>query len=379
MNKKDLLIIIYVITILLSLMYATQPIQPLLASKFDISITKASSLTAIVMFFLALSPIIYGYIFESINVKKVLLISSFILLLSNIFLGLSSSYEMFLFFRTLEALLIPAILTACMTVLASDKENIKRNMSIYVASTVFGGLVGRVFSGFIASTFSYEYVFFSLSFALFLALILVSKLNYEGEAALNKAKLSDLRNILKDKRFVVIYSLMFCMFFVFAGILNILPFLMKENFPDINEAEIGLLYLGYGVGILVSLYISKIIKIFKKELRTVIFGILVFMATTLAFLIQDPIVMFILVFFLCIGMFIVHTISTRLANSMKTSKKAITSGMYLSFYYLGGACGSFFPSLIYEKLGWNITILVFFSILCLISIFVYMNKKEFKV
>lgn len=348
MNKKDLFIIIYVITILLSLMYATQPLQPLLANKFDISITKASSFTAIVMFFLALSPIIYGYIFESINVKKVLLISSFILLLSNIFLGLSSSYEMFLFFRTLEALLIPAILTACMTVLASDKENIKRNMSIYVASTVFGGLVGRVFSGFIASTFSYEYVFFSLSFALFLALILVSKLNYEGEAALNKAKLSDIRNILKDKRFVVIYSLMFCMFFVFAGILNILPFLMKENFPDINEAEIGLLYLGYGVGILVSLYIAKIIKVFKKELRTVIFGILVFMSTTLAFLIQEPIVMFILVFFLCIGMFIVHTISTRLANSMKTSKKAITSGMYLSFYYLGGACGSFFPSLIYE-------------------------------
>lgn len=359
-------------------MYATQPIQPLLAHEFNVSITKASSLTAVIMFFLALSPIIYGYIFESINVKKVLIVSSFILLLSNICLGLSNSYEMFLFFRIIEALLVPSILTACMTVLASDKKNIKRNMSIYVASTVFGGLIGRVFSGFIASSFSYEYVFFSLSFALFIALVLINKLNYKGEASLTKAKLSDVLSILKDKRFIVIYSLMFCVFFVFAGILNILPFLMKENFPDISEAKIGLLYLGYGVGIIVSLYINKIIRVLKKELSAIIFGILILIVTTLTFLIQNPILMFVLVFFLCFGMFIVHTISTRLANSMKSSQKALTSGMYLSFYYLGGACGSFFPSLIYENFSWNITILVFLSILFFISVFVYMNKKLFK-
>lgn len=53
MKKKDLAIIVYCIIVILSVMYATQPIQPLLAKEFDISITKASQFTAVIMFFLA--------------------------------------------------------------------------------------------------------------------------------------------------------------------------------------------------------------------------------------------------------------------------------------------------------------------------------------
>lgn len=51
-------------------MYATQPLQPLLAQEFEISIVKASSFTAVIMLFLAISPIIYGYILESVKTKK---------------------------------------------------------------------------------------------------------------------------------------------------------------------------------------------------------------------------------------------------------------------------------------------------------------------
>ena len=70
MKKKDLFIVIYCIIIILSVMYATQPIQPLLAKQFNVSIIKASQFTAVIMLFLAISPIIYGYILEKINVKK---------------------------------------------------------------------------------------------------------------------------------------------------------------------------------------------------------------------------------------------------------------------------------------------------------------------
>merc|ERR1711879_974475 len=114
-------------------MYATQPLQPLLSNEFDVSIVKASSFTAVIMLFLAISPIIYGYILESVKTKTVLIIASIILFITNLALGFANSYEVFLLIRTIEAIVIPAILTASMAVLASDKENIKLNMSIYVA------------------------------------------------------------------------------------------------------------------------------------------------------------------------------------------------------------------------------------------------------
>ena len=359
-------------------MYATQPLQPLLAKQFDISIIKASQFTAIIMLFLAISPIFYGYILEKVCAKKMLSIASFVLLITNIFLGLADSYEMFLFFRFCEALVIPAILTALMSILANiDKVNIKFNMSIYVASTVFGGLVGRIFSGFIATNFSYEFVFYSLSSALLLSLFLIRKLDYEGDATIVKPKLDDILIILKDRRFVLIYFIMFCMFFVFAGVLNVLPFRVKQISESFSEFQISLLYLGYGMGILVSLGSKKIIDFFKNEINTIIVAILFFLFIAIFLTNQDIIYLFILLFLFCIGMFTVHTVSTGLANSMKSSQKSLTSGMYLTFYYLGGATGSFIPSIIYEHYGWDIMIYTFVFILLIVFLLTYKNRKLF--
>lgn len=377
-QKKELLIIIYTITILLSVMYATQPLQPLLSKEFDVSIVKASSFTAVIMLFLAIAPIIYGYILESLKTKKVLIIASITLFITNLSLSFANSYEVFLIIRTIEAIIVPAILTACMAILANDKENIKRNMSIYVASTVFGGLVGRVFSGFIAEEFGWRVVFFSLSLALLVGLYFINQLPFKGDANLVKPKLKDITNILKDKRFMVIYSLMFTVFFVFAGLLNILPFRIKELVPQTSETQIGLLYLGYGMGIIISLTIHKIIKFFKKEMRAIVAGIFVFIISTSLFLSTNALFLFSLVFLFCVGMFTIHTVSTRIANSLRSSQKALTSGMYLSFYYIGGAVGSIVPSMVYSKFGWDITIYMFLTMLFLILIFIHLNRKLFQ-
>ncbi|KAB7889481.1 MFS transporter [Poseidonibacter ostreae] len=378
MKKINLFIVIYSIIIILSVMYATQPLQPLLAEKFNISIIKASQFTAIIMLFLAISPIIYGYILEKVCAKKMLLLATFTLLITNIFLGFSTTYESFLFFRVCEAIVTPAILTALMSILANiDKENIKFNMSIYVASTVFGGLLGRLFSGFIATNFSYEYVFYSLSFALFISLFLIQKLSYEGEANIVKPKLKDISNILKDKRFALVYFLMFCMFYVFAGVLNVLPFRVKDISLDVTEFQISLLYLGYGMGILVSLSSKRIINFFKSEHNTIVYALLLFTFVSFFLLTTNLIFLFIMLFLFCIGMFTIHTVSTGLANSMKASQKALTSGMYLSFYYFGGATGSFIPSIIYEKYGWDVMIYSFIFVLTLMVFVVFKSKSLF--
>ncbi|WP_428027102.1 MFS transporter [Arcobacter sp.] len=379
MKTKELFIIIYNIVVILSVMYATQPLQPLLAKEFEVSIVKSSQFTAVIMLFLAIAPIIYGYILERVNAKRVLIIASVILAITNTFLSFSTSYEMFLTIRTIEAIVIPAILTSSMSILANiDKVNVKLNMSIYVASTVFGGLVGRVFSGYIATYFGWQMVFLSLSFASLVGLFLITKLNYDVQAHLTKATIKDITHILKDKRFVVIYLLMFSIFFVFAGVLNILPFRLKELDSSTNESQIGLLYLGYGVGIVVSLFIHKIIKFFDKEMKTILFGIVIFLISTALYIVQNPFILFLNVFLFCLGMFIVHTVSTRIANSLKESQKSLTSGMYLSFYYIGGTVGSILPPMFYQVFGWNKTIYLCIFLLIVIFIFVYSNRKIFK-
>lgn len=375
--KSNLLIIIYGLIVTMSVMYATQPLQPLLASKFNISIIEASQFTAVILFFLAVAPIIYGYILEKVNAKKMLINASIVLLITNILLGLSQNYELFLFFRVCEALVIPAILTSLMSILANiDSENIKFNMSIYVAGTVFGGLVGRIFSGFIATTFSYEYVFYSLSVAILISILLIRKLDFNGDANIIKPRISDVINILKDKRFLIIYFIMFFVFFVFSGVLNVLPFRAKEISNNVSEFQIALLYLGYGMGILVSLTSKKIVSFFKGEINTIFIAI-IFYIFSIIFLLNENI-LYLFIFLVCIGMFTTHTVSTQLANSMKSSQKSLTSGMYLTFYYLGGASGSIIPSYIYKAFGWNIMLTIFIFLIIIVALVVFFNRKLFK-
>ncbi len=378
MNKKAIYIIIYNIIVVLSVMYATQPLQPLLSDEFNISIVESSLFTAVIMFWLAVAPIVYGYILESISAKKMLSISSVILFFTNLVLGFSNSFEMFLFTRCLEGLTVPAILTSSMTILANiDKKNIQYNMSIYVASTVFGGLVGRVVSGYIASEFGWRAVFFTLSIALLLGLVFIRKLNLDVATKMTKASIKDIFEILKDKRFAFIYLLMFTVFFVFAGLLNLIPFRMKELFGDVSEFTIGLLYVGYGSGVIVALLSKKIIKVFGSEIKAIMVGGAFYILMIIFFMAESLALIFVMMFLLCIGMFTVHSIATGMANSMKQSQKALTSGMYLSFYYIGGALGSVVPSVIYGYFGWNILLGVFIFALVLAFMLVYFNRSIF--
>ena len=100
------------------------------------------------------------------------------------------------------------------------------------------------------------------------------------------------------------------------------------------------------MGIIVSLSSKKIVDFFKNELNTMIVSIAFFLFILIFLVTEDIVYLFVLLFLFCIGMFTVHTVSTGLANSMKSSQKSLTSGMYLTFYYIGGASGSFFPSII---------------------------------
>lgn len=77
-------------------------------------------------------------------------------------------------------------------------------------------------------------------------------------------------------------------------------------------------------------------------------------------------------------MFIIHTVSTRIANSLKETQKALTSGMYLSFYYIGGAVGSVIPPFLYQSFGWDITILFCAFLLFFVLIYIFKNRVYFK-
>lgn len=369
--------IIFTAILTLALVYMPQPISPLLSQYFDIGLQEVSWIIGVTLIPLAIAPLFYGYLLEIFSLKKLLIISLFCCAFFGIVSTLSDEFYFFLFFRILQALCIPAILTSLLTFLSRiDTNNIQQNVAIYVGATTFGGFAGRVFGSYLSDHFSWHfaYNFFAI---LMLVLSLIFVFFKENVQIRKNTKISykDFLYFLKETRFMVILFCVFIVFYSFQSVVSFLPFHLKESIKNITQTQIGIVYLGFLTGVISSLLINKTIAFFASKYRTAIFGFVVFIVGCFCMMAENFYFIFFAMFVFCSGMFISHCIFSGLLNSL-APKKGLSSGLYLTFYYSGGVLGSFLPSFYYESFGWEI-LCIFTVFLLLFALLVFVKFRRF--
>ena len=371
--KVIVLVLCAIVTI--SSLYIMQPIQPLLVDEFDISITQVTLFTSVVLFSLAIAPIFYGYLLEKFQLRIILFLSLMAMGTFQSLLMFSPNFEVFLTLRILEALALPAALTATLTAMMRlDSKNIQKYIAIYVASTIFGGVLSRVGGGILTTIFSWEVTFLVLGLStLCLGFFVLRFLRDDSKIQSARITTKAILEVFKDKRYILLYSGAFIVLFCFQGSLNFLPFEIKVLEPEISSAKIGFLYLGYIIGIITALFAGKI-AYFLGTQRAMVLGFVIFGVAPLIMLLHSFWWLFISVFVLCIGMFITHSLLSVLTNSLSTQKRGITNGLYLAFYYMGGSIGTTFPSYLYHHYGWGF-LCVFMSIILFFGAFVFLRFK----
>lgn len=161
-------------------------------------------------------------------------------------------------------------------------------------------------------------------------------------------------------------------FFVFTAITNFLPFRIKNLYAESSELTIGLIYTGYITGIAISFIATKIIKLLGNERKTLLFGLSVYAFFLVMFLIPSLLLIFIVMFGFCSGMFLVHSVASGYLNKLATIQKSLVNGAYISIYYSGGVLGSYLPGIIYKNFGWE------FFIACLLIMLFISIYSSFK-
>lgn len=353
-SSRTAFILIFASVMTFSSLYAPQPIQPLIGAEFGISMSRVSLLTTAAMIPLAIAPIFYGYLLEAVSARRILMFSLLFLSVCQIMFYLSDSFYLLVFIRVLEGFAIPAILTGIMTYIAdvSQKTDIQRNLAIYISSTIFGGFAGRFFSGLFSHYFGWRVMFVVLGVSLVAASFMVRTLA-DNRAAVNRINPKAAKEVLSDRTFSAVYLMIFFMFFMFAALLNFVPFRMRQIDPQSGELLIGVMYSGYISGIFVALYIMRIIRFFGSEMRTIYMGLISFTLSLLLFTSDNMAVLFLAMFIFCSGMFMAHTTASGYLNRLADKHKGVTNGLYVAFYYSGGALGSILPGLVYESYGWS--------------------------
>lgn len=379
MKHYTLLVVLLSAIVTISSLYITQPMQPLFMEEFGISVTQVTLFTSVVLLSLAVAPIIYGYLLEKFDTRIILFSALGSIGILQCLLCFAQNYTFFLSIRILEALVIPAALTATLTTLTrAGMQNMQKYVSIYVAATVFGGVLSRVGGGFITSISSWQFTFASLGIATLIVALLAYKLPHSSQMASTKITPKVVLELLQDKRYALLYMGAFLVLFCFQGALNFMPFEIKALNPNITPAQIGFLYLGYIIGIITALLVGRIKRALGGDLRAIVFGFLVFGIAPLIMLAQNFWWLFFAVFVICIGMFIVHSVLSAFVNSISSEKKGITNGLYLAFYYTGGTFGTTLPSYLYNHFGWGVLCVALSGILFTSAGLFYILRGIFK-
>ncbi len=348
-------------------LYTPQPMLPMLAEQFSISSADAGLLMTVTLLPLGIAPVVYGYFLQAIPAKLMLSIALSLLMLDQFAFYFVSEFWHLLVLRAFQGLLLSAIFTALMTYCATmvAKDRIRNMMGWYIGATIVGGFGGRVIGGFFATLFDWRTAFVVLGAMLIVPVFFMRFVNADAEINFARLDTRTIFRVLKDRTFRYSYFSIFFVFFVYAGVLNVLPFRLQEIDASISPLHISGLYFGYLIGLPVAIFNQRIMARIGNDKKGLYIGLLLNAAGLLAFLMSNFTVLLVMMFGFAAGFFFIHSTLSGLVNHRAREHKGVVNGLYVSIYYISGALGSWLPGYLYDHAGWNSLILVFFSALIL--------------
>ena len=248
---------------------------------------------------------------------------------------------------------MPALLTSLMTYLATSASaaSLRRVMAAYIAVTVFGGFFGRFFAGLSANALGWKIPFFGLAVVLALCAAACRFLPPDSRAAFSPIRLEYAPQVLRKNGFIATYLVVSLLFFVFSGMLNLLPFRLGKLAGGYSPLRAGAMYAGYLMGIIACLTSHRFSRRFGGPTRTMAVGAVVVIAAAAVFSLPSQAAIFASVFVLCAGMFLAHSVAPGVLNGAENEHKGLVNGLYISFYYSGGALGAYLPGLVLARFG----------------------------
>jgi YNFM family putative membrane transporter len=350
-----LFIISYLTIVVFATIYGPQPLLTVLRSEFVISGTTASLMITAVLIPLSFAPLLYGYLLESVPIKKLLTIALSLLAIAELGIFFAGQFWIILCLRFVQGLVVPAMLTALMTYVSSmhAARDMQRAFAMYIASTIFGGFFGRAFSGAVSSLLGWRSSFLSLCVAMLVGLFLLRKLGPAPKTGFQRLSPVDVLDTLRRPRFLRTCLLIACAFFVFVSLSNVLPFRLADIVHGISEFRIGMAYSGYLVGMVMALFAPRLVAFFGSEARTLLTGLSCFLIATLIFFAHTPAIVFLNMFLFCGCIALLQSVCAGYINKLAPHRKGVANGLYISIYYAGGSLGSYLPGWAYTHFGWG--------------------------
>lgn len=335
--------------------YAPQPLLPSFAAEFGARPATVALLLTVCFVSLAVAPLGFGVVLQRFPAQRLLVVATLLLGALQFAFAAANGLPALLATRALQGLLYPAIFTAAVTYCsrAGSADAVARRVATYIATTILGGLSGRLIGGFVSDAIGWRGTFVLLGVLLVGCGLALRGAARDQTVPATRGGVAASLAILREPAFAAGYALIFIVFFTFSGLLNALPFRLVEIDPDVPASTISLVYLGYLVGVAIALNLPRLQALAGGALRAMGIALVLFLAGLGLTGLPVIVVMVLAGFLTSAGMFTVHATLSGYLNGLRPAEASLVNGLYISIYYAAGALGSVAPLWVYQHLGWR--------------------------
>lgn len=340
-------------------LYAVQPLLPVFVEEFDVSVSTSSLALSLTIIGLIAGLIVLGFFSDRNGRRTYILYSLLGSAIPFFIIPLTDSFALFLILRFIQGFALAGVPAAALAYISEeiDRKNIAYATALYISSNALGGMLGRVLTGFLTDTFSWQVAFYFFAVTgliLFAAvwLLLPHSRNFEPSNASFSKDIQGFLYHLRNPALLVVFGLGAILQVSFTGVWTYLPFYLEAPPYSMSLQAISYLFFAYGIGVIGSPLAGRAAE--KWGLRRVrLVG--VFILSAGIFMTLSPYLWLIVVglCLTCLGFFTAHSLTAASVGQQATHHKGSASSLYLVSYYIGVALGSSSLGPLWLATGWS--------------------------
>jgi len=337
----------------------TQPLLPLLARRFGASTFEVGLTITAPTVAVALTAPFIGRLADRMGLRRVIVVSAWILTMATALAATSSGLRQLIFWRFVQGIATPGIFASTIAYIHEcwPATHTGRATAAYMSGTVVGGFTGRAVAGVVAADVSWQAAFVAvaiLTSAVAAALTIWmppepgagrdTRRSHHGTAG-------SLAALLRNRRLVATCAVGFCILFTQVAMFTYVTFHVAAPPYSLSTVALGWLFVVYLVGAAVMPLSGRWVDAYGH--RAGIASAMAIGGAGALMTLLPWLPGIICGLALCAtGVFIAQATASSYIGAVTARDRALAVGLYSTFYYAGGSVGAALPAALWNRGGW---------------------------
>ncbi len=327
-----------------ALIYCVQPLLPIFVREFGISPAESSLSLSLTTACLAVSILVFGALSENLGRKWLMFGSMAVAASLNVAVAFFPEWYLLLAARTAVGIALGGVPAVAMAYLAEEIEpkGLGLAMGLYVGGTAYGGMTGRVITGYLADHFTWPFAMgfiaaSALLSALCFALMLPDSKNFARRRGVKIADhFANWGRHLRNPRLRLLFVVGFLAMGAFVTVYNYIGFHLLAPPFSLSQATVSLIFTAYIFGILSSFVAGALSDRIGRG--PVLTGGMILALVGLGLTLASSIVAVVAgIALLTFGFFAAHSTASSWVGQTAQGAKGHAASLYLLAYYVGSS------------------------------------------